>query len=81
MVSTLATSRCEYDGKYLGSMYDIQILQFIGGAIDTDNITLKLDNTLIIVQDKKYSENWIETCVLIDDRKYKFVRGTWDKVT
>ena len=81
MASTLAASRCEYDGKYLGSPYDLQILQFSGANIDTNNINIKLANDLLTVDDKIYHEhNFIESLVLVGEQKHKFLRGPWEKV-
>lgn len=49
LASTLAASKSESDGKYLGSVYDLEILRFVGAEIDSDNITIQLKDAIITI--------------------------------
>ena len=47
--STLVVSKCEYNGKYLGSLKDCEMLKFTGANIDNDNITITVNDISAVV--------------------------------
>lgn len=49
IASTLVVSKCEYNGKYLGSLKDCEMLRFTGANIDNDNITITVNDISAVV--------------------------------